>query len=160
MAVIGEVVPKTVAAVPRRGRSGEVDSGVRRDCAKPTDWADLAEAYHRVDALELELRRADASIVPTESIGIQDTDQLRELFADYDEELIDAERWKGRARGERAFDLELEFEDEAQQLDDPELKPPLFHEPLTSEADWTLDDAADLPSYQVFITLAAPDAIP
>ncbi|MEP6733326.1 MAG: hypothetical protein ABJE10_21965 [bacterium] len=34
-------------------------------------WADLAEAFHRIGSLNLEMRREDGSVVPTLDIGIQ-----------------------------------------------------------------------------------------
>lgn len=41
--------------------------------------ADLREAFHRVATLDLELRDASGAVVPTTSIGIQDTHVLLEL---------------------------------------------------------------------------------
>lgn len=41
--------------------------------------AGLAEALHRVDSLDLTLHREDGSLVPTELVGIQDTEQLLDL---------------------------------------------------------------------------------
>ena len=41
-----------------------------------TLFADLAEALHHATALELTLHRPDGSLVPTETVGIQDTERL------------------------------------------------------------------------------------
>src|SRR5690348_5235913 len=39
--------------------------------------SDLAEALQRVGELELTLHREDGSLVPTESVGLQDVEQLQ-----------------------------------------------------------------------------------
>ena len=60
-------------------------------------FADLAEAFHHLDGQELTLHREDGTVIPTEVIGIQDTEQLRSLsewddaFAPVEEEESDAE---------------------------------------------------------------------
>ena len=42
-------------------------------------FADLAEAFHHLATQELTLHREDGTMIPTEMIGIQDTEQLRSL---------------------------------------------------------------------------------
>ena len=44
-----------------------------------TVFADIAEALHRTAEFELAVHREDGSLVPTEQIGIQDTEQFRHL---------------------------------------------------------------------------------
>ena len=42
-------------------------------------FADLAEALHRVDAMELTLHHADGALIATSQVGIQDIEQLLAL---------------------------------------------------------------------------------
>lgn len=52
----------------------------RSELAKSTDHADLLEALHHVDALDLTLHHEDGTLIPTEDVGIQDTEQLLDLI--------------------------------------------------------------------------------
>jgi len=73
-----------ILAYMRRGRydpspDATGDPIVDEDVFRTTLLADYAEsAQHRM-ALELELRRADGSVIPTAHIGLQDGEQLRLL---------------------------------------------------------------------------------
>lgn len=152
MEVVGALLPATMAARPR-GRDAKQPI-TRQELITSTEWADYAEALHRVDALDLELRCSDGSIVPTEMIGIQDTKQLLAL-ADEDRErrerMLDAEWWNRDPSDVPLLDLELDAECDADEfLDDC----------WFGGGEWTPDEEADLPRYQIFVTLAVPGAIP
>lgn len=158
MDTIAAVLPATIAANPPRRRIGDEPAIGWRDFVRSTECADLAEACHRVDALELELRCADGSIVATESIGIDDTEQLLALAADEDDR--DVEWWEDEDQEERPLrfrldvqkddDLDADIEHDLALLDD-----------WRREREWTPDDEdVDLPRYQIFVTLTVPGSIP
>jgi len=161
MEVIAAVLPASLAAHPRRDR-GTLDSPTtRRDFVRSAEWADLAEAYHRVDRLDLELRCGDGSIVPTESIGIRDTVQLLALFGDDEEDaLLDAESWSTDESCEDSCDLDLGLEPDSGHGFDAEWHPPATEQTWSNDCGWTPDDDDELPRYQIFVELGRPDAIP
>jgi len=59
------------------GREGPIP---RAELTKSTHHADLLEALHHVDALDLTLHHEDGTLIPTEDVGIQDTEQLLDLI--------------------------------------------------------------------------------
>jgi len=69
-----------------------------------TEFADVAAAQAHCDALELELRRPDGSVVPTEWIDVRDTEYLHQLAREFEE---DEERHEA-IFGDRPLDPELE----------------------------------------------------
>jgi hypothetical protein len=133
--------------------------------------ADLAEASHHVDALELELRRDDGSVVPTEFINIQDVEELLAWSGRIDA-IRDGEGWKyGDAEPDPLYDLmEDVFDEELDALD--EIEPELDLEPddelmfgdgfADTAAPWTPDEYEPDPSmrYQIYVSLQDPAAIP
>lgn len=69
-----------------------------------TEFADVAAAQSHCDALELELRRDDGSVVPTEWIDVRDTEYLHELAREFEEE----DERREAIFGEQPLDPELE----------------------------------------------------
>jgi hypothetical protein len=112
--------------------------------------ADLSAAANYQQALELELRRPDGSVVPTERIDINDTEFLRAFGEAYEEE-IDA-----IPGVERAFD-------------EPPGRPPwtseddLFDELGIFESEPDLADTCDAPEtarFQLMVTLDDGEVLP
>jgi len=111
-----------------------------------TEFADVAAAQAHCDALELELRRADGSVVPTEWIDVRDTEYLHELALEFEEE----DERHDAIFGERPLDPELEAAvehdlavmEEMRGGDEPDLDLDLDAE---SETEW--------PRYQLQIML-------
>lgn len=79
MPVVAAVLPAMRAYVHRNAVDAAGNRLVQPELVGSTLFADLAEALHHAGALELELRREDGSVVPTEDIGIQDMEQLLAL---------------------------------------------------------------------------------
>jgi hypothetical protein len=107
-----------------------------------TEFADVAAAQAQCDALELELRRADGTVVPTEWIDVRDTEYLLELAREFEE---DDER-REAIFGERPTDPELEaaIEHDLAVMDE------LHGE---DEPDLGIDDEPEWPRYQLQIML-------
>ena len=150
-------------------RSGESPADARQRAA--TCLADLAEASQRVEALELELRRDDGSVVATEFINIQDVEELLAWSGRIDA-IRDREGWKyGDAEPDPLYDLmEDVFDEELDALD--EIEPELDLEPedelmfgdgfADTAAPWTPEEYEPDPSmrYQIYVSLQDPAAIP
>ena len=111
--------------------------------------ADIAEAFHHLEALELSLHREDGSLVPTEMIGLQDCEELlsegvadQTWFEDVDPDSSD---WLDEL--EESFKLGAEDPGEFQAPDPGD--------------QWLLDaEPVDHPRYQIIVTLIDDDAIP
>lgn len=121
----------------------------RRAAEKTTIFADLAAAMQHVEALELTLHREDGSLVPTESVGVKDMDQLIEMLhsGEFDSDLDEAE-----ADDWTSASPELEDLDDASEmfLDDEGLRA------------WTPEDdeETEFPRYQVHVLLAKDHPLP
>jgi len=167
MAALGAVLPATLAVHPKRGRTHDNPAVARRELARSTEWADLAEALHRVDELDLELRCADGSVVPTESIEIQDTESLLELV-EADDAGVDLDWWRRDEAHELPFEPEADLEYEADGYMDAgfngfDANPDggFVDDLCADDAGWTPESRdTDLPRYQIFIMLSRPGAIP
>ena len=73
---------------PTSSRESAVECGERRGPdLTATEYADAAEAGAHERSLELELRAPDGSVIPTESIHIQDTHLLLELARDLEDDV-------------------------------------------------------------------------
>jgi hypothetical protein len=137
--------------------------------------ADVEEAYQHVGALDLKQHRDDGSLVSTEFVSIQDTDELL-AWADMDDAIRDGESWKyGELSPDPLYDpledvLDEELDDaygggasadeEFDFDDDDEL---LFGDGLADcSGPWTPDgeERVSLPRYQVIVMLAEPGIIP
>lgn len=119
-----------------RSRAGWFVPNGLSPVAAPLDWH---------GQVNFQLRCRDGSVVPTEWIGIQDTERLLALAAEEEEEAIDTDQW---------FDDHRTDEPEWMQTCEPDWT-------ATERPDWMPDvDDADLPRYQILVRLAAPSAIP
>lgn len=78
MPVISSILPALQAYLGRDIPQGG-DLPLLPELPGPAPLADLREAFHHVASLDLELRDEHGSVIPTSSIGIQDTHVLRDL---------------------------------------------------------------------------------
>ena len=122
-------------------------------------FADLAEAFHRIAAMNLTLHRADGALIPTVQIGIQDTHQLLELSTWNDlipepDSVIDEEEWDTEAGPLLADGLELPsrgWRPSDDEEDDFDLDAIIEH---------AHQKLSSLPRYQVHVELVDASAIP
>lgn len=77
---------RMIAATLERAGDGSLDEKARQT----SEWADLAAARAHSDALALELRGLDGSLIPTEWIDIRDTEFLLSLARDDDLDVVGA----------------------------------------------------------------------
>jgi hypothetical protein len=156
-----ELMPTVALAIPamraylcRDMRDADGQPIVQQNLRRSSLFADLAEALHRVDAMELSLHRPNGSLIPTSLIGIQDTEQLRGLAGWQDwypvGEVPSAdEEWVQ----ELARELEEPVWDR-QESDDELLDGAV-------EDGWAPDEeATNFPRYQVHLVLREENAIP
>jgi hypothetical protein len=148
MNVIALMIPAMHAYVQLDVTDADGKPIVAPDFRKSTEYADVAEAVHRGDTLDLVLHREDGTVVPTELVGIQDTDQLLATRAD-DDLFVEGETWSD----DESLDDDLEdlFEIEADTglcIDDDLER-------------WVPDDELSVfPRYQIHVVLASDNAIP
>jgi hypothetical protein len=165
MSVIASVLPAVRAYFHRD--AGDAGGRPRMQPAPrgSSEFADLAEAYQHLGSLDLELRREDGSVVPTADIGIQDLQQLMELFPVEDD--IDADEEFNKEVDEE-FDDDLAMTEgdlpwQREGMSDMDVTErvlaPYFDEP---DAEWTPDDLEEPqhPRYQIYVRLLRDDAIP
>lgn len=129
-----------------------IATGVQSALHAHASWADLAAAFQHCEALALELRRDDDSIVPTASIGIQDVQEL--LVGDAATEVLELPReWEDRD------DLFLEWteRDSAVLIDEyaADRTLDLYGESMADD----LEDGS-FSRYQIHVQLVDADAIP
>jgi len=79
MPIIALVLPAVCAYVNRDAKGEDGQGVVLPSFRQSSLFADIAEAFDRVAALDLTLHRPDGTLVLTEMIGIQDTEQLLAL---------------------------------------------------------------------------------
>ena len=145
--VVATVLPALRAYVHTIG-PGDSEAA-RREAEKTTHFADLAAAMQHVSALELTLHREDGSLIPTESVGVKDMDQLIEMLhaGEFDSDLdeADVDDWS-------APPAELEDLDDTSgsSLDDDELR-------AWTPAD---DEETEFPRYQVHVLLLKDHPLP
>lgn len=168
----------TAVSITTRTYSSNIgQAGESADAEHPESMflADVAEASQHVEALDLELRREDGSVVPTEFINIQDMDELV-AWSDKLEATRDGEGWKHcDATADPLYDLledifDEELDEELDKLDeyDPQfdLEPDdelMFGDGFAdSAAPWTPDEYKPDPSmrYQIYVDLVNPAEIP
>ena len=151
MPVIASVLPAMRAYTTRDVTGAEGAAIIQSHLIGSTLFADLAEALHHVGSLDLTLHREDGSLVPTDFIGIQDTEQLLALAHPDDAQ--------GEAHGlfDEALDehpgsaLELGSDADARCSDDACDQV----EPLTSD-----DEPTVFPRYQIHVRLAEGVMLP
>ena len=130
-----------------------IATGVQSALHAHASRADLAAAYQHCEALALELRRDDDSIVPTASIGIQDVQEFLVCDAAATEVVELPREWEG------CDDLFLEWTegDSAVLIDECAVDRTLD---LCGES--TANDLEDgsFSRYQIHVELIDADAIP
>jgi hypothetical protein len=125
-------------------RSWDVDTVLKNSA----EYADLAAAYAQEAGLALELRGPTGVVIPTEDIGIQDTEYLRSLNFD-DVSLYDVEAG-------RTGDVELDAETLAEIEE--------FVEEFKENTRWVSEadeeKESDLPRYQIQVHLIDEADVP
>jgi len=124
---------------------------VKRDLIGSAVFADIAEALQHLESLELTLHREDGSLVPTELIGLQDTEELLALNRPAEHPCDDAsfedESWLD----------ELDDELEGQMDEEPILEAEL---PDRAEGWSPHEESIEWPRYQIIVHVANGDVIP
>ena len=169
MPVVSAVTATTrvyAQSIQRRGHSPGV--GAREGDA--TLLADVAEACQHAGALDLELHAEDGTLIPTEIVSIQDTEELL-AWDDLEEAIEWGEAWK---RGDRtfdslcgptddSFDQELDADEREHQFDPDDDDAVIFGDGFADTLDaWTPDEYEPDPMmrYQIFVELVDAGAIP
>ena len=157
MPMIASVLPAMRAYLHRDKVDASGSPMVQPALYGSTLFADLAEAFQRMESLELELRREDGSVVPTLSIGIQDTHQLLALADE-----VMAEDMASWDMDDDFLEIIEEVEREFPPLDDAEVVEQVIESLDDSIGEWTPDelDESRFPRYQIHIELVRGDAIP
>lgn len=172
MPIIAAVLPAMRAyadADPEEEEKLPTDEVIRKQALA---LADLAEAVHREQALDLVLHREDGSVVPTEDVGIKDTEQLLALAEEAEARNESSLPWESDRMRARA--LEIELEEELAEEDDPDLPQEVREAGATADAEGIFSDEDDLagpwtpedeepvsfPRYQIHVFLLEPNAIP
>jgi hypothetical protein len=171
MPVVASVLPALRAYLHRDAADALSDSIVQPPLRGSTLFADLAEAWQHLHALDLELRREDGSVVPTSHIGIRDTQQLIEL-ADLDDDGIDVGNWDAdddlfagnwNADDDLFEAAERDLQGEADDTPDTGMAEEELRARVDDPfAEWTTDDLEEpqVPRYQIHVELLHDDAIP
>ena len=137
-----------------RPDSNTVVSGEERleRLRRTTEYADYAAAEAQSEALDLELRGSDGSIIATEWIGIRDTQF--QLSPDGDPFGDD---WSSEDFGpfdpEQEAALEKAIEADSALLDE-------MHEGFEDQHDWDESPDSDLPRYQIHVRLIDNKSVP
>ncbi len=147
MPAVSAVLPAVRAFMHRELTDDEGRPLVRPELLQSTLFGDIAEALHRVGALDLTLQRDDGSDVPTELIGIQDTEQLLRLA----EETLDDEPYSA----DETFDEDVTwYADDLLDLN-VEFEARHIVSPLDLLGRWSPEDeATEFPRFQVHVVLA------
>jgi hypothetical protein len=160
MPAIAATLPAMRAYLHRDAVDASGDPLVPAALLGSTLFADLAESFQHLSALELEIRREDGSVVPTSDIGLQDTRQLLELgrVAEADEDLLD---WDADDELFAVEELDRESGDCANE--EVELTNAAWGE-LVSESSlaWTPDvpEGPETERYQIHVLLIDDRSIP
>ena len=149
MPAIASVLPAMRAFLHRGVRGADGTPVVQPRLLGSTLFADLAEALHHAGTLELTLHRPDGSLVPTTSVGIQDTERLLAL-ARWEDAIPDADPWSADAGWDDALeDVQLAPEAQLELLD------------AGDRQRWTSDrESPAFPRYQIHVVLADATAVP
>ncbi|MEO5814979.1 MAG: hypothetical protein ABIT20_06835 [Gemmatimonadaceae bacterium] len=159
---IAVALPPIVQAYVERARQLTGDATmVQGELDRSTEGADLSAAFHHLEALDLQLRREDGSIIPTEDIGIQDTHRLLELAREAEREM-DAECDEWGDVGDlfrEPSESERQLEEDVQH--DTELIEEMFPQ-SDGFRDWAIGklDEDDFPRYQILVQLFDDSALP
>jgi hypothetical protein len=152
---------RAVRAFVSRNVRADGQSIVQPEFRSSSLFGDLAEAFHRVEAMELTLHRTGGALIPTVQIGIQDTEELRELGRSH---ALHADLEPAIDQDEMEWDPEVDLA----RAGDPELPSGSWEPSDDADDDFDLDEIvrqayeklADLPRYQVHVELVDPSAIP
>ena len=128
-------------------------SGQLDDAARTTsEYADFAAAADHCEALTLELRAPDGSVIPTEWIDVRDLDFLTSLVVEEDLEMDEGE-------SEPPGDIEDELSDDWDEiLSGFDGDANMFGPDLENEEQWQA--SRDFPRYQLQVMLRDDAAIP
>ena len=128
-------------------------SGQLDDAARTTsEYADFAAAADHCEALTLELRAPDGSVIPTEWIDVRDLDFLTSLVVEEDLEM-------GAGESEPLGDIEDELSEDWDEIHsglDGDAN--MFGPDLENEDQWR--GSRELPRYQLQVMLRDDAAIP
>ena len=153
-------LPAMRAFVCRNVRDADGQSIVQPNFRSSSLFADLAEAFNHLEAMELTLHHADGMLIPTAQIGIQDTEQLLALATWNDpcpepDPSIAEDDWEENIGLELRWDPEIEV--------DLELMSESWQEGDEDDLEdlWVpYEEPTALPRYQVHVELLEPNAIP
>ena len=124
------------------------DDAVRRT----SEYADLAAAADYCEALALELRGPDGSLIPTEWIDVRDLEFLASLVIEDDLEI-------GERNAESVDELDNDFSESWDELlGGPDYDAHVFGRELENDDDWRT--AEPPPRYQLQVMLRDDGAIP
>jgi len=152
MPTIALVLPAMCAFVNRDAKGEDGEGIVKPSFRRSSLFADLAEALRGVEALELTLHHEDGTLVPTDMIGLQDTEQLLSLLNWNDV-------WDEDDGSESAMDIFVSPDLELSSGEWREFGDDGFE--ITSGEDWLPDTEPDPNErYQVHIQLSQANAIP
>ena len=154
----------------------------RTDPSGPMNLGDMAQlaAYQRAcrrsAAWNLQLRREDGSLVPTESVAIRDIEALLACYPDTDDDLEDAFDFDDALDFDEQFDFDddpseswkrpaHEYDDDDILALDPEPGDDLeliddWMEANWQERHWTPESDEPLPRYQIWVLLSDDAAVP
>lgn len=164
MELIASPLPAMRAYLHRNARDAKDRGFVLDELQRSALFADLAEVFQHTQALELELRRDDGSVVPTDDIGFQDTHCLQalgEAMLEGADQAEDAESWVADdpiEQSEADRQLEMDVQRDLELLD---LPPDDWGDDLASP--WVPDDVLDearFPRYQIHVMLLDGTSIP
>jgi hypothetical protein len=163
MPAVASRLPAMGAYLHRDARDAAGNGLVRPELQGSALFADLAEAFQHVEALELEIRREDGSVVPTSAIGIQDTHDLIALAEQEMERSEDAagdDSWACEDALEAMDDdrrLEMDIMHDMEILDG---SPPDGLDQLTGS--WVPEAFEEpvFPRYEIHVMLLRGDSIP
>jgi hypothetical protein len=156
---IAVAMPPVVQAYVARARQLTGDElMVQSELDHSTEGADLSAAFHHLEALDLQLRREDGSVIPTEDIGVQDTHRLLELAREVEHDEVDD--WSD------VSDLFLEPSESERQLEEDIEHDLKVIEEMFSQGDgfrdWAIGklDVDEFPRYQILVQLFDDSAMP
>lgn len=160
MPTIALALPAMSAFVNRDAKGEDGEGIVTPSFRRSSLFADLAEALHGMAALELTLHHEDGTLIPTEMIGLQDTEQLLSL-TNWNDMWDECDRSPENEDddSDSSVDFDVAHDRELLSGDWQEFGDDDFE--ITSGEDW-LPDAAPHPDerYQVHILLGQENAIP
>jgi hypothetical protein len=146
MPIVASTLPAMRAYLHRDAVDAEGGPITRPELRGSTLFADLAEAFQHLSSLDLEVRRQDGTVVPTDDIGIQDSQQLLELIHEAEEDFDDLV--------EDGLDdlIDAGFDDLVDEWEPDE----------RTQGQWTPaeDEDPQRPRYQIHLSLVRDDAIP